>query len=110
MQQQHLRRRAAGPGAEQPGVAHPGGVEDEEVAGGNESEQVGEGSIGHRRRAVTRDHEQPAGTALRTGLLRDQGGGERVVEVGGAEGHRAVGRLGSLAVGGGPPRIEASLP
>ena len=42
MNQQHLRRRTTGPGADEAGVAHPGGVEHQEVAGGDEVEEIAE--------------------------------------------------------------------
>ena len=109
--EQQLDRAAGGLDRVQARLDHPGVVEHDEIAGGQQPGQVGEREVGER---AAGDVQQAAGRARRRGRLRDQLRRQYKVEVGNrvaTHGHRpAVSAAGGRAGAAGPLADAVILP
>ena len=99
--EQHLGRGTALARAVQPSGNDARGVEDENVRGGDELEEIAKAPVRHGA-ARSVQHEEPRRAALCKRLLRDQLRGKVVFEVGGVQVSNMLAWSGLFAGGGNP--------
>ena len=87
MDQEYFRWRAGLARAQQPGMPHPGGIEYEQIAGGEKAGKVGKPGILEHRLVPGRasHHQKPTSPPVVRWFLGDQLGRKVVIEIGGLE-------------------------